>query len=199
VAIETREDSKAVIVGYASIFFDGTHGTEYVLWDDSYGRAVERVLPGAFDAALARPDDVAGLFNHDPNLVLGRTSAGTTRLSVDPRGLRYEIEPGDTSVGRDVIAHVRRRDVAGSSFAFSVPDGGQRWTAMKDGQGRMQEIREILSVELWDVSPVTFPAYVGTSAGLRDRGGVDEARESWRRYQGRLRKMRARAVEVDAG
>lgn len=142
----------AKIEGYASVFYDGTPDTEYQLWDG----AVERIMPGAFDRALKQDDPVA-LFNHDPSQLLGRKSAGTLRLSVDEKGLRYEIPPADTTVFRDVLEMQARGDLKGSSFGFWVKADQRR---KEDGV----EIREITEVELLDVGPVTFPAYEGTNS-----------------------------------
>lgn len=174
--IEKRADGQPMIVGYAAVFYDGTPVTEYTLWDDAYGKAVERILPGAFDGALSRPDDVRALFNHDANLVLGRVKPGTLRLSIDKTGLRYEIDPADTATARDLVAHLQRGDVNGSSFAFNVMPQGQTWTINSGEGGRADEVRELKALELFDVGPVTFPAYEATSAGVRSADGVSEAR-----------------------
>ena len=155
VSIERRADGPAMIVGYASVFYDGTPETEYQLWDGY----VERIMPGAFDRAI-REDDVRGLFNHDPDHLLGRTLAETLRLSVDQRGLRYEIEPPDTQLGRDLVASIERGDLTGSSFAFTVTD--EVWRVVEE-----VHIREIEGVRLYDVGPVTYPAYEATTTGLR--------------------------------
>lgn len=210
VGVHTRADGTPIITGYGAVFWNGTAGTEYVLWDDRWGRAVERILPGAFDGALSRPDDVRGLFNHDPNLVLGRTVAQTMTLSRDAVGLKYDIVPGEASTAKDVMAYIQRGDVSGSSFSFNIPNGGERWTGTKDAEGRRIEVREILAVELWDVGPVTFPAYAGTSTGVRGmapeeiaelrkaREAVElEAAEQQRRHP-LVYQARARAVELES-
>ncbi|GAF69242.1 unnamed protein product, partial [marine sediment metagenome] len=149
-----------MLVGYAAVFYrKGDPATEYELWDG----VVERVMPGAFDRALREKDDVRGLFNHDRTLLLGRTSSGTMRLSVDQVGLKYAIDVPDTQAGRDVIIVAERGDLSGSSFSFLPDDsGGVLWREEEDG-----DIRELHSVKLYDVGPVTFPAYEGTTAGVR--------------------------------
>ena len=198
VTLENRADNKPAIRGYCAVFYrEGDPKTEYCLWDDSYGRAVERIMPGAFDRALRQNQDVAGLFNHDPNMVLGRTSAGTMNLTKDEIGLRYEIEPGDTSVSRDVQEHIRRGDVTGSSFSFTVPPGGDRWTRTQDEDGKYFEVREVLDVELYDVGPVTFPAYQGTSAAVRSAEDAAEAKASWEAARAAERRREARRIEVE--
>ena len=151
------DDSPHEIRGYAAVFYNGTPETEFKLFDDM----VERIMPGAFDDVLAGNPDVRGLFNHDPDHLLGRTSAGTMSLSVDGKGLAYSITLGDTTVARDVAKHVQRGDIDGSSFAFRVQSERFR---TEDGI----DIREIEKVEpLFDCGPVTYPAYVGTAAGFR--------------------------------
>lgn len=191
ISVEARAAKQPRIIGYASVFYDGSPETEYQLWSD----AVERIMPGAFDAAIKSEQDVRGLFNHDPNLLLGRTAAGTLALDTDATGLRYVIEPGETSVARDVVEHVRRGDLTGSSFAFRVVD--ERWR-VEQVNGRDLEIREILGVDLYDVGPVTFPAYEASTTGLRSDGAVGEARASrdaWRAEAARqARRARAEAV-----
>ena len=172
VRLEERADGKsAKISGYGAVFYDGNAGTEYQLWDNYF----ERIMPGAFDRAMREKDDVRGLFNHDPNQILGRSSAGTMTLTVDGRGLQYHIDAGDTTVARDVTQHLKRKDVTGSSFSFTPTE--EHW--IKQGEGKDKRfIREIVSVRLYDVGPVTFPAYEATTSAARAAGDVDEARRS---------------------
>lgn len=156
VQLQRAEGKPPVISGYGAVFFrEGDPATEYRLWDD----IVERIMPGAFDRAL-RECDCRALFNHDPNQVLGRQSAGTLRLSIDAVGLRYDIDQDDTNPGRDTAKFVERRDVTGSSFSF-VP----RDTSYREVDGVLYIERN--DVDLWDTGPVTFPAYDATTAELR--------------------------------
>lgn len=165
--VRAEGDQAPVIEGYGAVFYDPADpGTEYELYRDLY----ERIAPGAFDRAL-REDDVRSLFNHDTNFVLGsnRLAQPTLRLSVDKRGLRYEVTPPATQLVRDaVIEPIRRGDVDGSSFMFVA-----RKTAwIEDTRGdRTVDVREIQEVELWEVGPVVFPAYAGTTTGVRAADG----------------------------
>jgi uncharacterized protein len=173
--IETRADGKPMIVGYASVFYrEDDPGTEYRLWSDVF----ERVKPAAFDRAV-KEDDVRGLFNHDPSQILGRNGAGTLRLSVDKVGLRYEIDPPDTAQAAAVVEAIRRGDVTGSSFGF-MPDVTTYREERRDG--KLVTIVERESVRLFDVSPVTFPAYTAATTGLRaaDLGDTRAEVERWR-------------------
>ncbi len=170
IKLETRADGAPErIVGYAAVFYrDGDAGTEFEIWpaEAGYPRVVERIMPGAFDRAL-KEDDVRAQFNHDSNLLLGRSGAGTLRLSVDERGLRYEIDPPDTQYARDLISSIKRGDVSGSSFMFQERGRTKREEKAGDSATIILEQRD---VKLYDVGPVTFPAYKGTEAGTRALG-----------------------------
>lgn len=152
------------ISGYAAVFYDATDpGTQYDFWGD--GTYLERIMPGAFDRAL-REDDVAALYNHNPDHLLGRSSAdpATLKLSVDKRGLKYWIDPPENQLGKQVTMSIQRGDLKGSSFAFVITD-----QTIREEQSGEVFIREITGVELWDVGPVTYPAYSGTTTGLSER------------------------------
>lgn len=164
---ESRKDkAKTVIEGYGAVFYDAADaGTEFQLWSD----AVERIMPTAFDRAL-REDDVRSLFNHDSNFVLGRNTAGTLELSVDRIGLRYTATPPASQTIRDlVIEPIQRGDIDGSSFMF-LPRR-PLWITETDDNGNRRDIRQIVDAELFELGPVTFPAYEATTAGTRGRAG----------------------------
>lgn len=190
IRVENR-DGKNTVVGYGAVFYrDGTPGTEYKMFSD----LVERISPGAFSRALKEKHDAAGLFNHDPNMLLGRVSSGTMRLAVDERGLRYEIDLPDTTVAKDVAASIARGDVQGSSFAFKVTK--QSWSEQKDGP----DIRTIEDLDLFDTGPVVFPAYSGTTTGLRscDDNEALQARDTWRKErEAQTVAVRTRLLSLD--
>lgn len=124
------------------------------------GGFVERIAPGAFRKTIGEAD-VKALFNHDANLLLGRTKSGTLRLDEDEVGLRYEVDLPDTTLGRDLSVLLARGDVSQSSFAFRVVKDD--WEV--DEQDR--PVRTLVEVKLFDVSPVTYPAYLDTEASMR--------------------------------
>jgi len=155
---DENEDAPPVIMGHGAVFFDADdRGTEYHLWDNVY----ERISPEAFDDVLQQ--DVRGLFNHDSNMLLGRTKAGTMKLVKDERGLHYEIEPPDTQLGRDTLVLLKRGDLTGSSFSF-IPD---KTSYEETDDGRVIRTIEHVSM-LFDVGPVTFPAYESADSEMRD-------------------------------
>jgi uncharacterized protein len=158
--IELRQvpDKPPVIRGYAARF----NSPSLPIGDMFHGLFTERIMPGAFSKSIQK-DDVRALVNHDANQLLGRTKSGTLTLREDSDGLYYEIHPPDTSAARDVIESIKRGDMDGSSFGFSVPEGGDNWVKGEDGK----QLREVREVKLYDISPVTYPAYPSTSVAMR--------------------------------
>jgi HK97 family phage prohead protease len=149
--IEIRgTESGRVVRGYAAL---------YNVESQLLGWFVERIAPGAFDHADM--SDVLALFNHDENRVLGRNTSGTLRIFLDERGLGYEIDLPDTATGNEVYELIKRGDIRQSSFGFSADV--DTW----DNSG-VTPIRTINRFSrLYDVSPVTTPAYLDTSVAQR--------------------------------
>lgn len=193
VEVEVRGSSRTrMIRGYAAVFYDGTPATEFQLAED----LVERIMPTAFDGALDGTDDVAALFNHNADNLLGRTTAGTLQLAKDDRGLRYTIRPPDTSVARDLVENLKHRNVTGSSFSF-FPRGrdGRRMTTDK---ARKLDVIELLDVETFDVGPVTFPAYKASLSEVASaRAERDQALRGSRGRLARLKGYLARATLLE--
>lgn len=117
----------------------------------------EQIEPGAFAESI-KNDDIRALWNHDSRIVLGRNKAGTLVLREDDKGLWVEIDPPKSA--EPYIESIRRGDVTQMSFGFFVKDA--RWEK-KDGKN----VRVLTKVELFDVSPVTFPAYQQTDVSVR--------------------------------
>lgn len=158
--IEMRADGEGAapkLVGYAAVF------NELSLM--LYGMFRERIERGAFAGSLT--GDVKALWNHDTNLPLGRTKAGTLALAEDAHGLRVEINPPDTQAGRDAVTSIQRGDVDQMSFAFEVLD--DTWD--QDAETGVL-IRTLRKVVLHEVSPVVFPAYPATSVSARAEPGA---------------------------
>jgi hypothetical protein len=150
-----------IITGYAATF-----GTESRMLPGGF---VETINKGAFDEVLATNPDVVGTYNHDKNYLLGRTANGTMKLSVDARGLKYEIWAPESRA--DVIESIERGDVVGSSFAFKVPRGFESWGENERGI-RKRSIDKVGILE--DVGPVVRPAY-GSSTVIVSRRAIEEA------------------------
>lgn len=152
---EVRADGEArKLEGYAAMF-----NTEAVIW----GLWREEVAPGAYKKAV-KEGDIRALWNHDTNIVLGRNKAGTLELAEDDKGLRSVITPPDNEWGRPVVDAVQRGDVTGMSIAFRVVK--EAWWYPPEGSKELPK-RTIKEAKLYDVSPVTFPAFESTSISAR--------------------------------
>ena len=149
--IEVRESDgdEMTLEGYAAVFNSET----------DLGAFREVIRPGAFDDVM--DNDVRALINHDPNLILGRTSNGTLELSTDERGLKYKVKLGDQQYARDFYESVKRGDISQSSFAFTIDK--QSWNEQRTVRS-VDKVRQLL-----DVSPVTYPAYAAATVQARDQ------------------------------
>lgn len=148
-------EERPKIAGYAAVFNRTS---------ENLGGFVERIEPGAFAGAIEQ-SDVRALINHDSNLILGRNTAGTLTLFEDEIGLGYVIDPPDVSYANDLLTSLARGDVNQSSFGFTVE--ADQWEQADEERGL--PVRVITRVkQLYDVSPVTFPAYSQTSVAVRE-------------------------------
>lgn len=177
-----QEGERPRLSGYAAVFGEVT---------DIEGVFRERIALGAFTDAV-KHDDVRALFNHDANFVLGRTSAGTLRLLEDDHGLRYDVDPPETTWARDLMVSVQRGDVSQSSFAFEVTE--EEWDY---GQRGETPLRTIKAVRLYDVSPVTYPAYESTSVSARSLEAATSA-PALARVNVELSRERCRLADVSS-
>lgn len=151
----------------------------------------ERFLPGAFARCLRSNPEVKCLFNHNSDVVLGRTQNGTLTLQDGPDGLRFVCKLNEASQAhRDLHASISRGDINECSFAFTVAGkDGQVFEMMDDNPADDNEEdedsndesndeagsndqpfvrRTVRAANLFDVSAVTNPAYPqGTSVQAR--------------------------------
>lgn len=151
-----EEGGKKHIRGYA-IVFDSPSG--------DLGGFKETVNRSAL-TKTTKESDVRMLWNHDSSKPLASTKNGTLSLTIDERGLAVDAVGSDTSWGKDAVTAISEGLVDQMSFGFrTIKD---RWFE-ENGETR----RELLEIELFDVSPVTFPAYEQTSVGVRSIDGLD--------------------------
>ena len=161
---QTREeDGKRYLDGYYSVF-----NQPY----EVYPGWVEEVAPGAFSRSLREGKDVKVLWNHNTDLVLGSTGNRTAYLSEDERGLHGPVEINENDQdAKNAYARVSRGDVRGCSFGFDIRAMEESWD--EDGTYRTR----LTDVELYEVSPCTFPAYAQTSIQARAGEKLEQARE----------------------
>ncbi len=153
--IETRDDTDngdLYLEGYFAVFNEN-----YEVWSG----ATESIAQGAFADCIS--GDVRALYNHNDDLILGRTSAGTMELREDSHGLwgRIKLNRNDTDA-MNAYERVKRGDITGCSFGFNIEseeteyreDGTVHWTITKVNP-------------LYEISPCVFPAYEATNVSAR--------------------------------
>jgi uncharacterized protein len=190
VELRAAKDGKGpgTLVGYAATFDQSSV---------DLGGFIESIAPGAFSNVLE--DDCRCLRNHCDESLLGRTTAGTLRLSQDSVGLHYECDLPDTTVGRDTAELVRLKNITGCSFQFTIADGGQTWDfAGSYGDGMAK--RTITKIgRLYDVGPVTFPAYESTKVDMRSFDAAKASRPpSPEQVRATLSRLKARQRFAEA-
>jgi uncharacterized protein len=149
--IEGRSADNPEIVGHAAVF---NEYTDIMWWR-------ERVMPGAFKKSI-KEDDIRALFNHDSNYILGRNKSGTLTLKEDEVGLSVRIKPPDTQFAKDLVKLIERGDISQMSFAFQVVEDAWQYADDKE-----PDKRDLIKLRLFDVSPVTYPAYPTTDVSVR--------------------------------
>ncbi len=158
-----------VLEGYAAVFDK---------MSDDLGYFREKITPGAFSKALKK-SDCRALINHESAKILGRQSAGTLSLKEDGKGLFMSVDLPDTQYARDLKVSVNRGDITQQSFGFTV-----KKDAWEEDREKKEVTRTIVEVdELFDVSPVTFPAYSETT--VNEVRGVFDAAITNHRITGR--------------
>lgn len=155
--LKKNEDGGNILEGYSAVF---DSPSENMGWSDWEIR--EYVAQEAFTKVL-KTSDCRGLFNHDINLILGRQSAKTLVLTQDDKGLFSRFILPGTTYANNLVISVERGDIKEQSFAFIV--GKEAWVEDKENRISTRTILEIS--ELYDTSPVTYPAYPDTSVVKR--------------------------------
>lgn len=149
-------------------------------WDDTF---VEEIASGAFDDSL-KTRGVVGLWSHDTGQVLGNTKSGTLRLNSGDKELRFELDLPDTRSGNDAHESIKRGDVDGVSFGMRVTK--DKWSSEDRDGGKIYK-RSILNAELYEISPVAFPAYPGNDVAVRS---LDDFKAEQKRAADEYRKRK---------
>jgi HK97 family phage prohead protease len=151
-----NDENKMLVEGYAVVYDQpATH---------QYGRHkfTETIKRGALDKTDMK--DVPMRYNHNDNvMIMARTRNKSLRLIKDEKGLKVEADLLDTQSNRDLYKGIQEGLIDKMSFAFTVADGGDKWTF-----GETETIREVTDIaKLWDVSVVDTPFYDSTSIYAR--------------------------------
>lgn len=154
--LEIREDEQGnkILSGYAVKWEKKSHVMGY------YRKFREQFRQGAFTDSLQN-DDQRFLWAHDTSKVLGRTKNGTLRLIEDSIGLRFELTLPDTTLGEDTYKTIKRGDVDGVSFGFSMIN-----EEIEEPDDDLM-LRTVTKAKLFEVSAVAFPAYPDSEVSAR--------------------------------
>lgn len=121
--------------------------------------------------ALTKTDlkDVRFLVNHNTDMIpLARSrnnnENSTMQLSIEEDGLkiRVNLDTENNSEARNLYSAIKRGDVSGMSFMFTVR--GEEW----ENEDTDHPLRRITDIDkIFEVSAVTFPAYEQTDISAR--------------------------------
>lgn len=154
--VRAANETSRVVTGYAAVFGSPSQP----LW----GEWREQIQPGAFAESLASEDDIYALWQHSSAQPIASRDAGTLKLEEDKKGLRCEITFGDSSTEEFWYSKIKDGTIKRMSFGFESQEEGTDYDT---------KMRTLVRVKLFEVSPVTWPAYPATS--LSARGFSDPA------------------------
>jgi len=138
---------------------------------------IEYFRPSAVDRTFAEAIDLRALWSHNTEVTIGRLSAGTLRARKASGGLSVDIDlPRWAHTYAESVA---RRDVTHMSFAFEALSDD--WW-LEDGTPH----REVTDARIFEVSPVSWPAYPATTLKTTER----DARAEWLMEQQTAERLR---------
>lgn len=182
--LDVRDDGVGELTGYAAVFNARSVEMGFI------EKFTESIRPGAFSRTLAANPDVRALLDHDTGQIIGRTKNNSLRLVEDERGLRVSIRSVPTRDNEKAFEWVRSGLVDAMSFGFEVVTDS--WTT-RDGKPH----RELIEVDLYEVSLVAFPAYPATTIGVRsvhDVWSTVEQRRAQRKMKSAKRRCRVASL-----
>ncbi|MGR5985134.1 HK97 family phage prohead protease [Bacillus cytotoxicus] len=179
-----EEEGKRTISGAIKYNTESSEMRDW--WGDTF---VEEIAEGAFDESL-KVRDVVGLWSHDTSQVLGNTKSNTLRIENDKKELRFELDIPNTTVGNDAWELIKRGDVDGVSFGMKVIK--DKWSSEERENGKLYK-RSILNAELYEISPVAFPAYPANEVNVRS---LDDFKANEKRVANEYRKRKL-ALELE--
>lgn len=185
---EVAEGEARTIAGSIKYGQDSESMRDY--WGDTF---VEVIAEGAFDESL-KTRGVVGLWSHDTSMVLGNTKSDTLRITNDKAELRFELDIPATSVGNDAWELIKRGDVDGVSFGMRVTK--DKWSS-EDGENGKIYKRSILGADLFEISPVAFPAYPANEVSVRSLQDFKES--ELQVVQDTENENRKRMLEIELG
>jgi uncharacterized protein len=166
--LELRKDGedKSILHGRAAVY----NSRSQVL--GSWSPFTEVIEPGFFSDVMGM--DVIATIEHNCEKLVGRTTAGTLKLMDSPDALLTENDLPNTTVGNDLKENIRRGEIRGMSFAFTVKDGGDRIEKDKATGAITRTLLPGGCESLYDVTYTANPAYQATSVSQRSLDKMTE-------------------------
>lgn len=147
----------------------------------------EKIAPGAFREYLADSKrDVFALWNHNTDFPLASRASKTLTLEDTDDGLRFSFEVNDALWGESAYRSIKDGIVTKMSFGFATVD--DEWHTEDK-----EEIRTVKKAEIYEISPVLFPAYTATNVEARS---VLTPEEIWKQRQTAKASVAGQATET---
>ena len=151
----SEDDAQDYVEGIGIIY-----DTEVEIWPGFF----EKIRSGALSDSLKDGSVKKSFFNHNPSFVLSTTESDPAlELKDESDGLRFKSPIPDTTYGNDLRENLKRKNVRGASFSFDVDKEGEIITIDEKDNWH----REITKATLYEIGPVTNPAYESTEVSLR--------------------------------
>jgi HK97 family phage prohead protease len=157
------------VSGYGIVF--NSDSLPLVIHDRSNGfvKVYERITRESIQEADMT--DVIAAFNHNFEKLMGRTTSNTLQLSIDDKGVFYSFEAPPTQAGDDLLTHLQRKEISGSSFTFTI-DAEEGYDIIERGDGSLEATPKRIT-KIYEMGPVINPAYPMTTAENRSQGLFD--------------------------
>ena len=160
--------------GDEQVYVDGI-GIVYNSKTEIFPGITESIEPGAFSESLSSFRTIKSFINHNPTKILSTTRSEPALEILDSEDfLEFSAPIPPTTYGQDLVVNLKRGNIKGASFSFSISENGDRYKKMPDGTLH----RTIVAAEIYEVGPVTNPAYEQTDVGLRSKEFFDQLKKS---------------------
>jgi len=174
------------------MFIEG-YALKYNTWSEDLGGFKETISPDALNETDLT--DVRCLVDHIPSQIIGRTTAGTLKLTKDEIGLKYHCELPNTNYAKDLYENMRLGNINQCSFGCMLSEDGDEMRFDKNNNIYQRTLKNIS--QLTDVSVVTYPAYKDTDVApaLRSIEMIEKQNEDIAKKEELSQRLRKLQIE----
>lgn len=172
----SQQGDGLTLTGHAAVF---NQETQIDSWE---GNFVETIAPGAFKKTVRERTPVLQ-FDHGRHPLVGSIPIGSIEtLNEDTEGLYVEARMANNWLMEPVRDAIKNKSIKGMSFRFEVMrefwedntgkrinDPDELMRLLWDAGDRGPLKRTLKELKVHELGPVVFPAYEGTSVGLRSQ------------------------------